>query len=181
MKRLIVDMDNVLNNMAERLVREFNKTFGTNFSIVDITSYRFYENFGVDLEVGHNFTRTLFNWPGFWLSLEPQPNSTIIMRKLNDIFDIYVVTTPFKRSRNCFAEKVDWLNKYFPFIGEEKLVFTYNKGLIKGDIIIDDHPTNLSNFVGNTIVFDYPFNKEFKADFRSDNWIEIGQFLINNK
>jgi len=174
---LIIDMDNVLNNMVYRMIDEFNRTFNTHFSLKDVKEYRFYSSFGIDLDVGHVFTKTMFNMPGFWSSLEPLPYAASVVKKLVKNYDVYVATKPYPGSRNCFAEKVDWLNRYFPFVGEEKLIFMHNKSLLKGDIIIDDHPDNLKDFKGTTIVFDYPFNRDYKATYRVHSWIEIEDIL----
>jgi len=176
--KLIIDMDNVLNNMIYKIVEEYNKTFSTRWTIEDVKDYRYYNSFNVDKEIGHRFTKTLFTMPGFWLSLNPQPDSQRVVMRLLKNYDIYIATKPYIGSRNCFAEKVDWLNKNFPFVGEEKLIFTHDKSLLKGDIIIDDHPDNLNGFNGTTIVFDYAFNRDYEATYRARNWKEIEKLLI---
>jgi len=74
------------------------------------------------------------------------------------------------------------MHDHFPFISWKQLVFCGNKSLIRADIMIDDHPKNLDNFTGETLIFTQPHNvfmKDVKHK-RVSSWQEIESLLIKN-
>ena len=69
------------------------------------------------------------------------------LKYLNDKYNVLIVSsaTEFPGS---LIEKQEWLNEHFPFITWQQMIFCGRKDSIKGDIMIDDHPKNLSFFSG---------------------------------
>ena len=54
--------------------------------------------------------------------------------------------------------KEEWLSEHFPFITWEQMIFCGRKDSIRGNIMIDDHPKNLSTFDGERYLFAQPHN-----------------------
>lgn len=78
--------------------------------------------------------------PGFFLNLEPVPGALVAVRKLHHsgLYDIHVLTQPLAESPVSYMEKAQWIWKWFPELGL-KLNMTQDKGLFRGDYLIDDN------------------------------------------
>lgn len=94
---------------------------------------------------------------GFFANLEPIKDSIESVKALiaTDIFDVYILTAPSVRNPLCYTEKRVWIEKYFGIDFCEKLIISPNKGLNKGDYLIDDNNTGKGqeSFEGKLIHF----------------------------
>ncbi|HJE88815.1 5' nucleotidase, NT5C type, partial [Rikenella microfusus] len=70
-------------------------------------------------------------------------------------------------------------NEHFPFIDWRQMVFCGRKDVVRGDIMIDDHPKNLRSFPGEKIVFTQPHNAGLALPdcIRVSAWDEIVRML----
>ena len=70
-------------------------------------------------------------------------------------FDVYVLTAPSTRNPCCYTEKRIWIENHFDYPFTKKLIISPNKGLLKGDILIDDRVDGKGqeNFEGQIIHF----------------------------
>ncbi len=77
---------------------------------------------------------------GFFTKLKPLPNSIDSVKKLiaSAKFEPYILTAPSPRNPLSYTEKRVWIEKHFGLDFTEKLIISPNKGLLKGDILIDD-------------------------------------------
>ena len=55
------------------------------------------------------------------------------------MYDVYILTSPAVRNPASYIEKRLWIEKYFNLEFTRKLIISSNKGLLRGDILIDDH------------------------------------------
>lgn len=56
-------------------------------------------------------------------------------------FDVYILTAPSTRNPLSYKEKRVWIETHFGYDFCKKLIICSNKGLLKGDILIDDNLT----------------------------------------
>lgn len=77
---------------------------------------------------------------GFYANLAPITGAIESVLKLinSEKFDPYILTAPSTRNPFSYTEKRVWIEKYFGIEFTEKLIISPNKGLLKGDILIDD-------------------------------------------
>ena len=77
---------------------------------------------------------------GFYANLAPITGAIESVQKLinSEGFDPYILTAPSTRNPFSYTEKRVWIEKYFGIEFTEKLIISPNKGLLKGDILIDD-------------------------------------------
>ena len=115
---------------------------------------------------------------GFFRNAPLIANSVEGLKYLNDKYQVLIVSsaTEFPDS---LIEKQQWLNEHFPFISWKQMIFCGQKDSIKGDIMIDDHPKNLSTFDGKRIIFTQPHNVYIKDSTyqRVSGWDEIMRIL----
>lgn len=77
---------------------------------------------------------------GFFANLEPIDDAIHALNILiiSNIYDPYILTAPSSRNPFSYIEKRTWLKRYFGSSFKNKLIMSPNKGLLKGDILIDD-------------------------------------------
>lgn len=92
---------------------------------------------------------------GFYLNLEPKEGAIEAVKYLDSIDDVYILTCPSIMNPISYMEKRLWIEKYFGFEFCKKLILSYNKGLLKGDILIDDYACGRGqeNFEGKVIQY----------------------------
>lgn len=101
--------------------------------------------------------------PGFFRSLEPTKGALGALEELRsrkDI-DLYILTAPSTKNPLSYTEKRLWVEDKFGYEMTLKLIICSNKGLLKGDILIDDHASGRGQefFDGKLIHFgqnEYP-------------------------
>jgi len=94
---------------------------------------------------------------GFFENLEAIPGaieSVNFLREMDDV-DVYILTAPSVRNPHCYTEKRIWIEKHFDLEFCKKLIICANKGLLKGDFLIDDYISGKGqeNFEGKLIHF----------------------------
>ncbi|MBA6253130.1 MULTISPECIES: 5' nucleotidase, NT5C type [unclassified Colwellia] len=94
---------------------------------------------------------------GFYANLAPIIGAIESVQKLINLekFDPYILTAPSTRNPFSYTEKRVWIEKYFGIEFTEKLIISPNKGLLKGDILIDDliSGRGQENFEGKIMQF----------------------------
>ncbi len=78
---------------------------------------------------------------GFFYNLRPVKNSIASIKALveDSRFSIYILTAPSVKNPACYTEKRLWVERYLGLDFTEKLIISPDKGLLKGDYLIDDH------------------------------------------
>lgn len=169
---LLLDQDDVLADYLSAVVSEYNKTFNTNYSKSDITDWKI-----ADI-LGEEVYNILFD-PTLFLNLEPIQGAITGIKELlsANLFDIYIVTAAHPAVIN---NKYIWISKNMPFFNKQNIIFTSQKHLVKGDILVDDGLHNIKEFNnGEPIIFTQPHNIKEKKYKRVDNWIELIDYLLD--
>lgn len=78
---------------------------------------------------------------GFFRNLKPLPNALRSVEYLMQqrIFDVYILTAPSINNPLCYSEKREWVEKHLGMELVKRLIISPNKGLNKGQYLIDDH------------------------------------------
>jgi len=112
---------------------------------------------------------------GFFLNLKPMARALEVTNWLmsSPKFEVYILTAPSVKNPLCYTEKMLWIKKYFGMEMVDRLIISPNKGLLKGDYLIDDNISGKGqdNFEGELIHFG---SKEFP------NWLEVMDYLVAN-
>ena len=101
---------------------------------------------------------------GFYANLEVLDGSykAICELLLSDKLDIYIASKPTIYNPYCMSEKYEWVYKHFPEL-IKKVNLVCDKGLLKGDFLIDDSTRWHGKFEGQCLKFD-PDNSKFSWD-----------------
>ena len=110
--------------------------------------------------------------PGFFENLKPIAGAIESVKKLiqSEKYSPYILTAPSILNPHCYTEKRLWVEKYFGMDFVDKLIICSNKGLLKGDVLIDDYieGRGQENFEGEFIHF---------GSEKFPNWRIISQYL----
>lgn len=107
---------------------------------------------------------------GFYCGLEPVEGAIQALHDLADLdYDLYFLSTPTWSNPECWKEKRQWVEEHYGELMFKRLILTHNKGLLKGEYLIDDRICNgVEDFGGVHIHFG-------AADF--PNWKKVLDFL----
>jgi 5'-nucleotidase len=174
MKRLIVDMDDVLADTSQAILEAFNTINHTNYNKEYFRNKVFYEFIN---QAQFESIRPMIEAKGFFADLPVMADAVQVMHDLQAKYDVFVVSAATEFP-NSLEEKYHWLANYFPFIHWKNFVLCGDKSIIKGDIMIDDHEKNLKTFEGESLLFDAVHNWHLEGYQRVHNWKEI-ELLLN--
>ena len=92
---------------------------------------------------------------------KPIPGAIEGLNRLREVADVWICTRPLEANRNCRDDKAAWLRTHFDADLEKRLIITSNKSLVRGAILLDDHPKEkeIKQAVWRPVVYDQPFNQ----------------------
>lgn len=174
--RILIDLDDVLNDLARATLFWNNHVHSTNYKYEEITKFTWLpDTFGPQVWLPlltHDF----------WEDLDYSQNGfEFINWARKREHEVYIVSASFVNS--MLGVKLDnFLKAAYSYsynnydtnpVSPEDIIICQNKYLIQGDILIDDNPDNLSKFPGEKILFTQPWNKDVKDYIRTDSWAHI--------
>jgi len=176
MKRLIVDMDDVLADATGQLIVYYEKKFGVRVARESMNYKEDREKFPDH----HDEVYAFVHQPGFFRTMPVNEGAQPVMKKLNAAYDVYIVSSAMEFP-NSLSEKLAWLNEHFPFLHWHQFVFCGRKSIVHGDVMIDDLPHNLETFSGERLLFSAPHNLQFNQFRRLKSWADAGAYLLDQK
>lgn len=157
------DIDNVMNDLTEKTIAIYNARANKNIQMSDITTYNFYDCLSKEDADG---IVALFKEKKLWDSLKPLPHSQEALKKLikqgHRIF-LATATDPVN-----FEWKCEWLQRYFSCISTDNIIRIMDKGLLRIDVMVDDHLSNLTSNVCERVCLNYPWNQSPSKDYAYD-------------
>ena len=182
---IFVDMDQTLNIFYENFVHYIGKHLNKKLELKreDLKNFLITKNIketkSLPEEKRVSIVNHALNVPGFWENLPLYDGDVVrVMEELYKEHDVYIVTAGWVTSANCCFEKLSWIENNLPFFDLKKVIFTWDKFLLRGDLIIDDRPDSLETFHGMTLAIDWPYNRYIKTTYRENKWKEIGKLLL---
>ncbi len=110
--------------------------------------------------------------PGLFGQMQPMPGAIKAIRKLNEIYDCYILSTAPWGNPSAWSDKVIWITRYLDDVFHKKMVITHCKHLCKGDILIDDRDKHgVRDFEGEWIHF---------GSERFPDWDSVLDYLIGD-
>lgn len=170
--RIVVDMDEVLCQFVGKVLKRWNAINGTKFSREDITAWRMENILGNDI-LGRTAEGLIDEWmsePGFYEDLEPVEGAIDGLQKLmDDGHDIVICTSVPEVAIHAYDGKRKWMRRNFPRWSMKNFIACSRKGLIAGDVFIDDGPHNIRDWCAagkrGAFVMDAPWNKDLGYEF----------------
>ena len=159
--RILVDVDDVLNDLLACWVALLNKKYGLNANAEDLRIWNV-QGIYPSLTVEEVYQPIYEN--EIWAMLSPRPTSVeYLKRMIDDGHDVLIVTASIYQT---LPAKMDWLFAAFPFLSWENVIITRRKQLVQGDVLIDDGIHNLEGGAYFKILMDSPNNRDYDAEGR---------------
>jgi 5'-nucleotidase len=176
MRRLTLDMDDVMANTHAKLVNVILNDFSTALEEKDFQTRAIRE-----LLHPKQLTKLnrIIDTPGFFSDIEVMPGAVETVYKLTQFYEVFVATACMEFPTS-FRDKFDWLQKHFKFIPWTNIVFCGYKSIIQSDYLIDDHVRNLNAFKGTGILFSAPHNLGNNNFRRVSDWKEVSELFLPN-
>ena len=173
MKRIAIDMDDVLADITTRLIEITNERRNTNYQKDQLKDPVIFQEYYAE----YKQVRECLYETGMFRNLPVFEDAQDVVKKLQEQYEVFIVSaaTEFPKS---LTEKLEWLEEHFPTIGWEHTVFCGHKHMIKADYLIDDHEKNLVKFEGTPLLFDAPHNYHLEGYQRVYSWKEIEGLLL---
>jgi len=176
MKRIAVDMDEVLAKYTEKVIKQLHQDTGYVINLNDVSGAFLSKSLPkkyLDIVTGYPYRKRFFR------DLDVMEHSQDVLYRLNKTYDVYIVSSTLQHPE-APKDKLAWLNEHFPFIHFKKIVFCGDKSIIRADYLVDDHPRHLEDFQGKPILFSAFHNIHEIRFQRANNWMEVEQIIISN-
>jgi 5'(3')-deoxyribonucleotidase len=176
MKRIAIDMDDVLAKTTHVIIDRINEIVQGQFTYEELmTSTNEYKQEFYN----HYLTHNSFLWePGFFENIPVNDDAIEVVKKLQEEYEIFIVSAATEFP-NSLKEKLTWMEKHFPFVTWKHIVFCGHKYMIQADYLIDDHEKNLHTFTGTPLLYTAPHNLHITDFKRVNNWKEVEKLLLN--
>ena len=175
--RILVDMDDTIEQLLEAWVRRANEKFGRDVSLDEITGWNVAAPYsGLTREDIYGVTYE----PGFWSGVKPMPGAAESLKHFMDEgHEVYIVTAT--EIEHVEEKMKGLLFRYFPFLSWNQVIITGRKQLIRGDVLIDDGIHNLEGGDYRKILFTAPHNRFYDAEAngmtRVNTWEEVVEII----
>jgi 5'-nucleotidase len=173
MKRICVDMDEVMADTLSEHLRRYNEAFDEALTPADLAGKGLWQ---IAPEDRQQQVRAFLDAEDFFEDLPLMPGAQEVLKELSDRLDIFIATQAMTVP-NSLGPKYRWLQRHFPFIPPQNYVFCGNKCILLADYLIDDLPRNLDRFQGQGLLFTAPHNLTATGYTRVNNWREVAEYF----
>ena len=173
MKRICVDMDEVMADTLAEHLRRYNQTFDEAVTPQDLAGKGLFEITPVDRR---QQLRAFLDAEDFFEDLALMPGAQDVLQQLSSRFDIFIATQAMAVP-NSLGSKYRWLQRHFPFIPPTQYIFCGDKSILRADYLIDDLPKNLLRFEGQGLLYTAPHNLTATGFLRVDNWQQVADYF----
>ncbi len=176
MKRIAIDMDDVLAKTTHVIIDRINDKVNKNFTYEELLQggKEYKEEF-----YAHYLANNSFLWePGFFENIPVNEDAVEVVKKLTEQYEIFIVSAATELP-NSLKEKLTGMPMHFPFITWKHIVFCGHKYMIQADYLIDDHEKNLHSFTGTPLLYTAPHNLHITDYQRVNNWKDVEKLLLD--
>ena len=174
MKRIAIDMDEVMADTMAHFLAKYNSNFGVGLKTEHFQGRHVFE---VIEEAHRPEAREYFQQEAFFANIPVMPDSAEVIKALTGRFEVFI-TTAAMDVPNSFTAKFEWLQRHFPFIPTSNIVFCGDKSIVLADYLIDDNLRQLTNFRGEGILFTAPHNVNETRFRRVNNWQDVRTLFL---
>jgi 5'(3')-deoxyribonucleotidase len=173
--RILIDMDDTITNFLEEVIIEYNRIYGTNHSINEITEWVIPSSFEYGLF-------SVFKQSDILTTITPKLDSIEYINKwIDEGYDVFIVSD----CCNCadsYGEKLEWLETHIPKFDLSHFIPCKEKYVIQGDILIDDNLDNLNkwslnNPYGHDLLMTAQHNKQIQDERRINSFKEVDDYI----
>jgi len=173
MKRIAIDMDEVMADFMEKHLLHFNREFNDTVTIEQLAGTHLRELRPHLAKEARSFLED----PLYFRDLPVMPNSQEVIEELSKKYEIFITTAAMEVPAS-FTAKYEWLKEHFPFLDEMNYVFCGDKSIVDADYLIDDNSKHFKRFKGQGILYTAPHNAHVTGFVRVNNWLEVREYFL---
>jgi len=174
LKRIAVDMDEVMADAVAEHLRRYNRDFDEQLTVADLEGKWLWDVVQMDR---HAALEAYLRSEDFFAVLSVMPNAQRVLRALQTRYEVFIATAAMEVPTS-FVAKYKWLAEHFPFIPASHIVFCGDKSIIRADYLIDDNPRQLRRFEGEGILYSSPHNVRVTGFRRVNNWLDVEKMFL---
>lgn len=174
MKRIAIDMDEVIADTLQKFVMVCNDELGLCLTKSDLTGRNFWDVIGKE-----HFARLkgLVSEHDFFADLDVMPDSQQVIRSLMERYEVFISSAAMEVPTS-FTAKFKWLKTHFGFIPSSHIVFCGDKSILNADYLIDDNARHFERFRGEGVLYNAPHNAIVEGYRRVHNWQEVEAMFL---
>jgi len=173
LRRICVDMDEVMADTLSEHLRRYNREFDDALTPEDLAGKGLWQVAPQDRQ---QQVRAFLDAEDFFEDLPLMPGAQEVLKDLSGRYDVFIATQAMTVP-NSLGPKYRWLQRHFPFIPPQNYVFCGNKCILRADYLIDDLPRNLERFEGTGLLYTAPHNLTETGYTRVNNWDEVSAYF----
>ena len=174
MKRIAIDMDEVIADAYKRIIDWYERDFNRRISLEELQGKSFID---VVPPEHRDKIREYLHTDGFFKDMAVIDGSEEVIFELSKKYEIFI-TTAAMEFPTSFVHKYEWMKAHFPFIPWTHIVFCGDKSIIHADYLIDDRSRHFKHFTGQGILFTSPHNVHETWTPRVNNWQDVAALLL---
>ena len=175
MKRIAVDMDEVMADAVAEFLRRYQRDFNEQVSDEAMRGRRLWDAVRSDR---HETLMGYLQTEDFFSVLNVMPESQRVLLALQEKYEVFIATAAMEVP-SSFTAKYEWLGEHFPFIPSSHIVFCGDKSIILADYLIDDNIRHLGNFHGEGIIYTAPHNVNETRFRRVNSWDDVRRMFLS--
>jgi len=175
MKRIAIDVDQVMADIMKRCLVLYNAEFNRQLTPEDFHGKNVFQV----IEAQHQArVREYLDDVGFYKEIECIAGAPETVRDLCGRYEVFVATSAMDQP-SSFVSKYEWLRRHFPWVPPNRLVFCGDKSILAADYLIDDNIRHLTNFRGEGILYTAHHNVHETRFRRVKNWDEVRDMFLS--
>ena len=174
MRRLAIDMDEVLADTAAHQLAWYQRDFGPGVALGDLRGRPL---LAVIPPEHHAAVEAHLSHPAFFRDIPPMHGAVEAVLALGERYELFVASAAMEHPES-FTAKFEWLRQHLPMIPPSRCVFCGDKSVLGADLLIDDSPYQLARFSGEPIIFSAAHNARETRFRRVVDWPDaVAQLL----
>lgn len=174
-KKILLDQDGVLANFVEGFQRAwFARGLPDFFAKWD--TWDFFSFVPAD---HHKYLHEVMCAKDFFGELPVMPGAVeAVDAMLTHGHKLFICSTPWDGNDHCVAEKLAWLRRHFGKTIAKHAIFTHDKTVVHGDLLVDDKPEIVGAHAPSWehVVYHWPYNAHVvgrKRLYSWDDWRDV--------
>lgn len=178
MRTVLLDVDGVLADFVGGYFRLLEEHTGIVARREQITQFDMGASLGLTPEQASKMKRAIGDAHQFARTLDVYPGAVDGVRRLQEIADVWIVTSPWNSNPTWTHDREWWLKKHFD-IPHARVTHTSAKHMVRGDFLVDDKTDTLvkwreANPMANAVLWAGTWNEhDAWAGVRTDDWARL--------
>lgn len=181
MKRVFLDVDGVLADFVSAFLIIVQRETNVAATPEQVTQFDICASLKLTSEQAARVKKSVGSWPRLARHLNVLPGAIEGVKRLQEVADVYVVTSPWNSNETWTHDRESWLREKFG-IPHSRVTHTSQKHLMRGDFLVDDKTETLRKWNehngGGAIQWETPHNRnDGWLGPATNNWHELAELV----